>query len=219
MNLLALDTALGRCSVAVWTTDAPEPVLRSRELSRGHAECLGDMIAETMTAAGLAFADLERIAVTVGPGSFTGLRVALSMARGFAVVLPVEVVGITTLAAIAEAVRKASADAGPLAVALSARGGEVYAQLFEDGEAAGEPEAIEAADFAARLAPTTRLAGSGAARLAETRPELAIVDASSAPDIAAVARLGRAAVADGPPVPLYLRAPDAKPPKAGVERQ
>ncbi|PTW63021.1 tRNA threonylcarbamoyladenosine biosynthesis protein TsaB [Breoghania corrubedonensis] len=216
MTLLALDTALSRCSAAVLRDDG-SLVMLSEELGRGHAERLAGMVQEVMAQAGVAFSDLSRIAVTVGPGSFTGLRVALSVARGFAVVWPVELVGVTTLAAIAQGVREAGMDAGaqdrPLAVALPARGGEVYAQLFAAGGLpAGEPAAIAAETFAAALPADARLAGAGAEALAQFRPDLEIVDRAAAPDIAAVARLGLAAPSpETPPVPLYLKPPDAKP--------
>ncbi|MDJ0930887.1 tRNA (adenosine(37)-N6)-threonylcarbamoyltransferase complex dimerization subunit type 1 TsaB [Breoghania sp.] len=209
MTLLALDTALSRCSTAVLKDDGTLTAL-SEELGRGHAERLADMVSEVMAEAGVGFADLKRIAVTVGPGSFTGLRVALSLARGFAVVWPAELVGVTTLAAIAEGARKTAGE-NPLAVALPARAGEVYAQLFDpDGAPVGEPEAIEAKTFAERLPASARLVGAAADRIAEIRPELEIVDRTPAPDIASVARLGLSAL-EGAPMPLYLKPPDAKP--------
>ncbi|MEI2385657.1 tRNA (adenosine(37)-N6)-threonylcarbamoyltransferase complex dimerization subunit type 1 TsaB [Breoghania sp. JC706] len=211
MTLLALDTALSRCSAAVLRDDGSLAAL-SEDLGRGHAERLADMVREVMASAAVGFADLDRIAVTVGPGSFTGLRVGLSLARGFAVVWPVELVGVTTLAAIAEAARE-KAGAHSLAVVLPARGGEVYAQLFAaDGAPEGAPAAVVAEDFAASLPGDARLAGAAAPAIAQIRADLEIVDLSPAPDIAAVARLGLGASSpDGPPMPLYLKPPDAKP--------
>ncbi|WP_321343547.1 tRNA (adenosine(37)-N6)-threonylcarbamoyltransferase complex dimerization subunit type 1 TsaB [Breoghania sp.] len=211
MTLLALDTALARCSAAVLKDDGALRAV-SAELGRGHAEHLAGMVREAMEQAETDFSDLDRIVVTVGPGSFTGLRVALSVARGFAVVAPVDLVGVTTLAAIAEGARE-MAEGHPIAVALPARGGEVYAQVFdEDGAPLGEPAALEAADFAKELAPDTRLAGAAAETIVGFRPDLRIIDRSAAPDIACVARLGLSApVPDAPPAPLYLKPPDAKP--------
>lgn len=213
MTLLALDTALARCSAAVLCADG-RLVARSEELGRGHAERLADMIAEAMAEAGADFSDLRRIAVTIGPGSFTGLRVALSVARGLALVQPVEFVGVTTLAAIAAMASAADpAGTGMLAVALPARHDEIYAQMFApDGTPVGEPQALAAQEFAWDLPADTRLAGAAAPRLADLRPDLRTIDTSAAPDITAVARLGQAAAAsDEAPVPLYLRPPDAKP--------
>ncbi|WP_321500176.1 tRNA (adenosine(37)-N6)-threonylcarbamoyltransferase complex dimerization subunit type 1 TsaB [Breoghania sp.] len=211
MTLLALDTALGRCSAAVLKDDGMLCAV-SEELGRGHAERLAGMVREAMGQAGAEFSDLDRIVVTVGPGSFTGLRVALSVARGFAVVVSLDLVGVTTLAAIADGAREA-AGGHPIAIALPARGGEVYAQVFDaTGAALGEPAALEAADFARDLAPGTRLGGAAADAIAGLRPDLEIIDRSAAPDIACVARLGLAApVPDAPPAPLYLKPPDAKP--------
>jgi len=131
MNLLAIDTALDRCSVGVARAGGPA-VLVSETIGRGHAERLFGMVAAAMAEAGLAFADLDRIAVTVGPGSFTGVRVGVAAARGFALVLARPAVGIGTLEAIAEEARSLAGDV-PVLAALDARHGEVYAQAFGPG--------------------------------------------------------------------------------------
>ena len=161
MNLLAIDTALDRCSVGLALAGRPAASV-SETIGRGHAERLFGMIAGVMDEAGLEFAALGRIAVTVGPGSFTGVRVGIAAARGFALVTGCPVAAIGTLDALAEAAR---ALAGPIPVmaVLDARRDDVYAQAFD---AAGAPlwpaEAAPASIFATRLAPGMALAGSGA---------------------------------------------------------
>src|SRR5882724_7006196 len=100
MKLLAVDTALGACSVAVLDGDT---VLAHRfeEMARGHAEALAPMVEEAM--AGMDFAALDRLAVTTGPGTFTGQRVGLAFMRGLRIALHKPLIGVTTLEAIAAA--------------------------------------------------------------------------------------------------------------------
>lgn len=220
MRLLAIDTALDACSVAVLDGDGGEArVTRATEvIGRGHAERLMPMIAEIMAEGGVSFSGLDRIVVTTGPGSFTGLRVGLSAARGIALVVRVPVVGVTTLAALAEEARGQvgyRADR-PLAVVLAARGDEVYTQGFSaDGVPAGPPQVATVAALAGALAPTAQLFGSGAgavAAAAQAEGRAGVLGAAAWPDIAAVARLGARAKPDGSrPEPLYLRSPDARP--------
>ena len=220
MRLLAIDTALEACSVAVLDGEGESVRLTcaSELLGRGHAERLMGMIGEVMAEAGAAFSSLDRIVVTTGPGSFTGLRVGLSAARGIALVVGAPAVGVTTLAAMAEQARAlegASAN-HPLHVVLAAKGGEVYAQSFSgDGQPLAAPGVEMAAGLAARLAPGDRIFGSGAAAV------LACADPANLPiaigevgypDIAAVARLGARVDSDmARPEPVYLRPPDARP--------
>src|SRR5204862_5654788 len=102
MLILAIDTALDACAAGVLDTDAGKLIAQeSQPMKRGHAEALMPLIARVMREAGIAFANLDRIAVTTGPGSFTGLRVGLSAARGIALAADRPVVGLTTLSAYA----------------------------------------------------------------------------------------------------------------------
>ena len=102
MLILAIDTALDACAAGILDTDAGELVAQELVgMKRGHAEALMPLIARVMKASGIAFARLDRIAVTTGPGSFTGLRVGLSAARGIALAADKPVVGVTTLTAYA----------------------------------------------------------------------------------------------------------------------
>ncbi len=213
MRLLAIDTALEACSVGIVAGDAA--LYRSEVLGRGHAERLMGMIEAAMAEAGLAFADLDRIAVTVGPGSFTGLRVGIAAARGLALVTGCEDVGIGTLAVHAEEARHELGPTPILAV-LAAGRGEIYAQGFaEDGAEEGPAEIGPPEKFALRLGANTMLAGSGADALAAVIGDEAVartVHRRSAPDIAALCRLALAAPRPTEaPRPLYVRAPDAKP--------
>ena len=98
MLILAIDTALDACAAAVLDTSASDVIAQeSQSMKRGHAEALMPLIARVMKASGVAFAELDRIAATAGPGSFTGLRVGLSAARGIALAAGKPVVGVTTL--------------------------------------------------------------------------------------------------------------------------
>jgi tRNA threonylcarbamoyladenosine biosynthesis protein TsaB len=160
-----------------------------------------------MADAGLAFDRVQRIAVTVGPGSFTGLRVGIAFAKGLALALDLPAVGIGTLEALA-----AEAE-GLVFPAIDARRGQLYLQAFEDGRALMAPDALTAETAAARVAELSQgrpftLIGSGAALLADLMPGARLVPADGA-DARQVARLA-AARAPAPLKPLYLRAPDAK---------
>ena len=222
MKLLAIDTAQDACAVGV--VDGARQVLKSETIGRGHAERLMDMVKAAMEDAGLAYDDLDRIAVTVGPGSFTGLRVGIAAARGLALVTAAPAVGIGTLAVHAETARH-EIGAVPVLAVLSAGRGEIYGQSFAaDGTPEGPPEAAPAETFARRIGANTLIAGSGAEALAEILGDEArarTVHTRSAPDIAALCRLGAAApLTAQAPRPLYLRPPDAKPQTGGrIARQ
>ena len=219
MNLLAIDTALEDCSVAIMTGSAERaPVTISETVGRGHAERLFGMVEAAMREAGLAFANLDRIAVTTGPGSFTGLRVGIAAARGLALVIGCPVVGIGTLEAIAAAARESVGPVPVLAV-LDAKRDEVYAEAFDAGGLSlSEPVARPAAGIASLLRDGMVLAGPGAGLVAACLPSPPrVVAVPPTPDIAAVLRLGAAAPPGAePPRPLYLRAPDARPQAAAA---
>lgn len=209
MRVLVIDTALDACTAAVFGGAGPDDMralgLRSEIMARGHSERLGGFVRDAVAEAGDGFEALDRIGVTVGPGSFTGLRVGLAFAQGLGAALGVPVVGVSTLAALA---RSADGDEGPTAAVIDARRGQVYLQLFADGGPASEPEALSLEDAVARLAGRSwRIVGSGAALVGGAQSTL------TAPDPAALATLTAAFdPATNPPRPLYLRAPDATPP-------
>ncbi len=217
MRVLAIDTALEACAAAVLDTNAGALLAReSLTMLRGHAEALMPLVSRVMERARLNFADLDRIAVTTGPGSFTGLRVGIAAARGLALAAGKPAVGLTTLAAYA-APFVAADDTLPVVAAIDARHDQVYLQVFGPGgrtlvapRLAPLREALRAA---AGGAP--RLAGNAAEILAKAWPAgekpPSAVEQRGAPDIDWVARLGAAAQeSPSPPKPLYLRAPDAQ---------
>ncbi|PLX38065.1 MAG: tRNA (adenosine(37)-N6)-threonylcarbamoyltransferase complex dimerization subunit type 1 TsaB [Hyphomicrobiales bacterium] len=217
MRLLAIDTALANCSAAVLDDSGgvDRLVVASEEIGRGHAERLMDMIGAVLADAELGFAELDRVVVTVGPGSFTGVRVGVAMARGLGLVLEKPVIGVTTLAAIAHEVRN-QYPSTPVAAVLDAKRGELYGQIFSGKRALCPPVAESAAAFAERLPNEIMLIGSAAPMVAEAAGQIGhtatVLSHIGAPTAAAVARLGREMPAtDVPPSPLYLRPPDAKP--------
>jgi tRNA threonylcarbamoyladenosine biosynthesis protein TsaB len=205
MRILAADTALGACSVAVLDGDR---ALAHRwvEMERGHAEALAPMVDDAMRASGIAFDSLDRLAVTTGPGTFTGQRVGLAFMRGLRIALKKPLTGVTTLAAMQEA---AKAETGLVRAAAlhDARRGEVYLEV------AGVPVVLPLADAIAVLAPLQdglALAGTAAEQAKAELPG-AVLSTIRQPDALWVARLALAMpVDDAAPAPLYLRAPDAK---------
>jgi tRNA threonylcarbamoyladenosine biosynthesis protein TsaB len=218
MRVLAIDTALEACSAAVLDTERAAVAAReSRPMLRGHAEALIPLIARVLERAGLDIAEIDRIAVTTGPGSFTGLRVGIAAARGIALATGKPAVGLTTLAAYA-APFIAADDTQPVVVAIDARHGHVYLQVFGPGGRTIVAPRLAPLREALRASATgaPRLVGTAATMLAAAwpageRPPTAI-EQRAAPDIDWVARLGAAAAETAsPPKPLYLRAPDAQP--------
>jgi tRNA threonylcarbamoyladenosine biosynthesis protein TsaB len=203
--VLGLDTALPACSVAVIRGEKVLARL-SEPMTRGHQERLAPMVQEAMAEAAIGFDALDRIGVTVGPGSFTGLRVGLAFAKGLALALDLPCVGIGSLEALAASVDRH----GRTAAAIDAKRGQVYLQLFEDGAPLLEPEALELGDAAMRMRGVGRLVGSGAPLLHAFAPEAEIVDLHVA-DAVAVARLAAEAHELPAPQPIYLRPPDARP--------
>lgn len=225
MLILAIDTALDACAAGVLDTDAGRLIAQeSQAMKRGHAEALMPLIARVMKASGVAFTSLDRIAATTGPGSFTGLRVGLSAARGIGLAAGRPVVGLTTLTAYAAPVVAQNA-AQPVISAIDARHDHVYFQVVSgDGSSLVRPrvapieEALEAARFGA-----PHLVGNAAQILSQRWPADAPppfrVDSQPAPDIAWVAWLGAAVSPDTAPArPYYLRAPDAKPAQDALQR-
>lgn len=218
MRVLAIDTALAACSAAVLDLDRGGVLAHeSQAMERGHAEALMPMIARAMSEANCEFDALDRIAVTIGPGSFTGLRVGVAAARGIALAAGKPIVALTTLACFA-APHIAADDATPLLSAIDARNDQVYIQLVGRGGRAIIAPRIAGVREAVRIAAgiPTRIVGSGAGlvRAAWTAGMAAplFVETTPAPDIDWVARLGAVALEPTDhPKPLYLRDPDARP--------
>jgi tRNA threonylcarbamoyladenosine biosynthesis protein TsaB len=217
MRVLAIDTALEACSAVVLNTEQGRVASESLPMVRGHAEALIPLIGRVMRKAETAFSNLDRIAVTTGPGSFTGLRVGIAAARGIALAANKPAFGLTTLAAYA-APHIAHDDKTAVAVAIDARHQHVYLQVFgPGGRTVVTPRIASIAEAvrAAAIGPV-RLVGTGAQMLAQAWPAReplpALVDEQRAPDIVWVGRLAVAAEDSAKePKPFYLRAPDAQP--------
>jgi tRNA threonylcarbamoyladenosine biosynthesis protein TsaB len=221
MRVLAIDTALGACAAAVLDSQAGA-ILAAESIGmvRGHAEAVMPLIARVMDAARSEFVELNRIAVTVGPGSFTGLRVGISAARGIALAAGKPAIGLSTLSALA-APHVAARTGDTIIAAIDARNEQVYFQVFApNGVTVVTPrlDRVRAAVRAVPVGPTV-ITGSGALLVAAHWPSgspVPRVEDHAAPDIGWVARLGAAAQEEGaPPKPLYLRRPDARPQDAG----
>ena len=220
MKLLALDTAMAACSVAVIDTEHELPLAYMFvAMERGHAEALAPMTRAVMAEAGLNFADLNRIAVTTGPGTFTGVRIGLAMARGLGLALNIPVVGLDTLSAIAANV---TAEDSPILVVADARKDEVYGALFAaDHRVSRAPAIIPVAQGAEDVPEGSIILGTGADAVMARSGRSDLVR-SRAGDLPVAANFARATallpVPLAMPAPLYLRAADAKP-QAGLKRR
>ena len=220
MKILAVDTALGACSAAV-LDDGTVLAHCLEPMERGHAERLAPMVQATMAMAGLDYGELDRLAVTVGPGTFTGQRVGYAFMRGMRLALGRPLVGVTTLEAMAEAAIAATG-ARSAAVLHDAKRDEVYVV------AAGQivvPVQIAAFQRAIGLIRDNAAAGHGPVALAGTAAEAAGTALRSgmkimetgivAPDALWVARMALSRrEPSSVPRPLYLRPPDARLPRA-----
>ena len=229
MNILALDTSMGACSAALLAGDGAARTLALREalMARGHAEALMPMVAEVMQESGTAFADLDLIAATVGPGSFTGVRIAIAAARGLALVTHAGLFGTDSLSVIARsALASGEVGAAPFAVAVDARRSMLYLGLYDAAGRKLEGPLLIAPDEAlALLPPNLRLAaGSGAELLAAAGARQGRSVAATLPELqpsaAALAEIAAASRETSPALrPLYLRPPDARPQAQAVSRR
>jgi tRNA threonylcarbamoyladenosine biosynthesis protein TsaB len=226
MRILAIDTALPACSACVLDSDTAEPVSSETiPMMRGHAEALMPLIERVIAHAEGGFASLDRVAVTVGPGSFTGIRVGLSAARAIGVARRIPVAGVSTLAALAAPLILEGED-GVVVAAIDALHGSVYVTGYSPaGRTILSPRHAPVRDAVRALgAGPLRITGSGAPMLAIEAWSMGlkaeVLGERIAPDIAYVARLGLAAdPASAPPRPLYLKQPYAKPQEAAaIER-
>jgi tRNA threonylcarbamoyladenosine biosynthesis protein TsaB len=209
--LLAVDTALGACSVALLQGDHVRAHLLER-MERGHAERLAPMVDEAMKAAKADFAHLTRLAVTTGPGTFTGQRVGLAFMRGLRLALQIPLVGVTTLEAMAAAAMAETGQARAAAI-HDARRGEAYLLLKQGDGVIQPPTVLPFADAVARIKSfgPCAIAGTGAPHAHEMLGGGFELSRIRQPDALWVARLALQTPAPvDSPGPLYLRAPDAK---------
>lgn len=192
MRILGLDTTGAQCSVALVDT-AKVLAYKSEKIGRGHAERLAPMVAEVLAEAGLTARDVDKLAVCTGPGSFTGLRVALAFAKGFALPRKLPVVGIDALEVTAQTVRFRHND-HLIGVLRDIRRNQVFYGAYSYGKALEPPKAITLAE---------------AERDADML-QAAIYEAQDI-DTRILAWLGaELSPADYPAAPLYSRGPDAK---------
>jgi N6-L-threonylcarbamoyladenine synthase len=209
MIVLALDTAGVDCAAAVYDSGTGSVLGEVTEtIGRGHAELLMAVIDRALAKAGVALQFVDRIAVSIGPGSFTGIRVGVAAARGFSLSLGIPAVGVTTLEVLAAAHRQAN-PGRPVLAAMDAKRGEVYLQRFDgDRHALGEPQAAIVEDAKAIAAAFDGdIIGSGAYLLKDGSPQ----EVGDRFPIGIIARLGADAAVGEKPKPLYLRGPDVRP--------
>jgi tRNA threonylcarbamoyladenosine biosynthesis protein TsaB len=213
MRILAFDCAGAQCAAAI-LSDGDVLATRRVVAERGHAQLLIPMLVELLDGAALEFSDIDRFAVTTGPGSFTGIRVALAAAHGLALGTGKPIVGITVF----EAMAAAGTGTSRLLVAIDSRRAELFVQLFDPaGVPLTEPAMLPPEAVADWTGPgALALTGNAAALIA---PHLAGMvdnppgDWATNVDPAVVARLASGRPAGPPPAPFYLRAPDAVPAK------
>lgn len=214
MRILALDTVADRCDACVY--DSANDIVCGEArlaLGKGHAEHLIGVIDKALHEAALGYRDLDAVAVTTGPGSFTGVRVGVAAARGFALSLKIPAIGVTALEGLAADAR-ALRPARPILVLIDARRGEVYAQCFDAGGGALDDARATAIDLLNVEHDDVGivLAGSGAELVDPARiPAERVLTGRSSPHVETVARI--AATKKPPheaPRPVYLRKPDAK---------
>ena len=229
MRILGFDTATSACSAAVWE-DGRIAARRFEPMSRGQSERLMPMVREVLSEAGADFPDLDLLAVTTGPGAFTGLRIGLAAARGMALAGDLACFGVTTLDAVAAGVSETERQKANVLVVLDSKRAEVYAQAFRsDLRPLSEAQALMPADLAALMAngegdaDRVLVAGDGARQVIQALKdkgiEAVLSTAPGVPDAATVAAIAAERWSSDQPAeplrPLYLRPPDAKASKNG----
>jgi tRNA threonylcarbamoyladenosine biosynthesis protein TsaB len=218
MRILAIDTSCGAASVAVVECGRAEPLaIMSRPMTRGHADALAPMVEEAMRGIDGGFSSLSRIAAAMGPGSFTGIRIGLAMARAMGMVLAIPVVGVSTLTAFA-APLLSEPRTGIIAATIDARHGSVYFQLFEaSGRPLGPPRCDTPRECVRAIGAGPALFAGDAAALVASEAQRAglpydLDAARVAPDIVALAQVGLAVdPSTSPARPVYVKPPDARP--------
>ena len=224
MLILAFDTAVAACSAGLYSVssgrDGKVLAAARAAMDQGQAEAQMPMIEAVMAKAGTSYAALDRIAVTVGPGSFTGVRVGLAAARGLGLAASKPVIGVMTTEVLAAMAPETERKAAPnILAAVDTKRGDLYVQQFDNAlrEIRGVC-ALAPSDLAAWCAPGSTLVVGDAATLATAvlGPRAIVSAAEALPDMAALARLAAARDAvTGGPLPVYVRPPDAIMPQHG----
>jgi len=211
VNVLAFDCSASACSAAV-LADGKILAYRFAAMSRGQSEALMPMIQDCLAEAGLNWPQIELIGVTVGPGTFTGLRIGLAAARGIAFAGKIPVAGVTTCETVAQAVPEAERLGRTLLAAIDGKRADLFVQAFDDKLVPlTEPDAMMAEEAAKLAHGPAIIAGDAGERLAEALPGAALASSSGIPDARVVARLALARWQAGTalePTPLYIRPPD-----------
>lgn len=217
--LLAIDTSGPFCSAALWSLEHNKCVAEvSENLGRGHAERLMPMLEELLEKQDAKWSAISKLAVVIGPGSFTGLRVGIATARGLALALDAPCVGVTVFEAFAQNYFTSGQNRKPVLIAMDAKRNQYWIQSFDaQGYPQTNPIQVEAEKIAENIdKATSGIIGSGAKLIAEAcEGSINVINDSPSPPIVAVAAIGAKAENDSTsPRPLYLRAPDAKPQNA-----
>jgi len=211
MNVLAIDTSTSACSAAL-LRDGHVVARRLTVMSRGQSEALMPMMKAVLDESGQTVAGLDLLAVTVGPGAFTGLRIGLAAARGFALAAGLPLAGVPTPLAVAAAIPEAERNGHTIAIVLDSRRDDPWIQLFRaDLTPLGAVEAQRPEAVASHLSGPVLVAGDAGARLLAVLPDAVAASSPGWPDAAVVARVGADLWRAGqalPAEPLYLRAPD-----------
>ncbi|MDC7683070.1 tRNA (adenosine(37)-N6)-threonylcarbamoyltransferase complex dimerization subunit type 1 TsaB [Asticcacaulis sp. BYS171W] len=209
---LVIDTALNACQVGLFSHDGTTVTplfIRSEEMTRGHQEFIGPAVAESFEKSGTIPKALSVIGVTLGPGSFTGLRVGLSFAKGMAGGLDLPLRGFFTLELMG---RRADFDGRTRLVAHDAGRGQLYLQTLDTEGHAYDAKSFDINDLSEveALTPPDLIIGSGAGYLADIFPSAEVIPAAL-PDLSAMAALCFADTqAYDDLTPLYMRDADAK---------
>ena len=226
-TLLALDTTLGACSVALIENGVV--VAQKKEVrARGHVERLLPMVEEIINTAKISMADITTIAVTIGPGTFAGVRIGLSAAKGMAMALDIPLITVTSLESLTYEFAKKNANfAGNVAVAIDARRGELYFQVFkiidENIQAISQEEALPIPLAAKKINTNIKMIIGSGAKILNSALDGQKIDFSTDfqnPTAEFIAELslnyGKRRLDVDHVKPLYLRAPDAKMPSKNV---
>ncbi len=223
MQILAMDTAAAACSVALWR-DGAVAVHEFQAMTRGHATELLPMVESVLKDAGVTIPELDALAVTVGPGGFTGLRIGLASARGFGAASGLPVIGVNTMEALAQGVGQVDC---PVLCLLDAKRADLYAQLFDgQGNPISEPVARLPQDVVGLLSEQSSkkviVAGDSFDRVKDLLAEEGFLAEQSdvfLPDarhvVEVAAQKGLPAKDKARPSALYIRPPDAELPKNG----
>jgi tRNA threonylcarbamoyladenosine biosynthesis protein TsaB len=238
MQVLAFDSATSACSAALWR-DGDIVAHRLKPMQRGHGEHLMGMVRAVLADSGAGFPDLDLLAVTTGPGGFTGLRIGLAAARGMALAGGLPCIGLFTLEAVAYGVPQSEREGACVLAVIDSKRDDIYGQVFSDVSGVsglqplGEAEAVSPENLAGFVTARSTagadsggrvvVAGDATARALEAlrdgRIDAVAGTAPTAPDARTVAAMAAARWSVGAPLkplrPLYLRPPDAIKPKDG----